>query len=433
MSAGTAAKIVPGDRTTQFHILSFEGPDPYARAGGLGSRVSGLSAALAELGFATHLWFVGDPDAPGHETSGNLRLHRWCQWISRYHPAGVYDGEEGKRQDYAGSLPPYLLHEVLGPHLASGGHGVVLAEDWHTADVVLHLDWLLRGAGLRDRVALLWNANNTFGFDRIEWERLRRAVTLTTVSRYMRHVMARWGVSPLVIANGLGADAFAPCAPDAVREVRRRVRGRMLLTKVARWDPEKGWMHAVEIVCALKRLGWCPLLVARGGLEAYGVEVRARAAALGLRVAERTTRLRGPRGVLEALDGLDGADVAILQCPLDADGRRVLLRAAAAVLANSHHEPFGLVGLETMAARGLACTGCSGEDYAVPGWNAVVLETQNPNEFVGMMHNLSANPGLERAMRRAGEATARQYAWAEIVGARLLPCVDLLRATQAAA
>jgi hypothetical protein len=103
------------------------------------------------------------------------------------------------------------------------------------------------------------------------------------------------------------------------------------------------------------------------------------------------------------------------------------------VLANSHHEPFGLVGLETMAARGLACTGCSGEDYAVPGWNAVVLETQNPNEFVGMMHNLSANPGLERAMRRAGEATARQYAWAEIVGARLLPCVDLLRATQAAA
>ncbi len=52
---------------TQFHLLSFEGPDPYARAGGLASRVDGLSRALVSLGFETHLWFVGDPDLPGHE------------------------------------------------------------------------------------------------------------------------------------------------------------------------------------------------------------------------------------------------------------------------------------------------------------------------------------------------------------------------------
>jgi hypothetical protein len=30
----------------QFHILSFEGPDPYARAGGIASGVTGLSQAL---------------------------------------------------------------------------------------------------------------------------------------------------------------------------------------------------------------------------------------------------------------------------------------------------------------------------------------------------------------------------------------------------
>ena len=46
-----------------FHLLSFEGPDPYARAGGLASRVTGLSQQLAALGHETDLWFVGDPAA----------------------------------------------------------------------------------------------------------------------------------------------------------------------------------------------------------------------------------------------------------------------------------------------------------------------------------------------------------------------------------
>src|SRR5688572_5907 len=113
----------------QFHILSFEGPDPYAQAGGIASRVTGLAQALADAGFDAHLWFVGDPELPGHETHDALQLHRWCQWISRYHPAGVYDGEEGKRLDYTTSLPPYLCQDVLLPHLAGGGKAVVLAEE----------------------------------------------------------------------------------------------------------------------------------------------------------------------------------------------------------------------------------------------------------------------------------------------------------------
>ena len=113
----------------QFHILSFEGPDEYARAGGIASRITGLSEALAEAGFETHLWFVGDPPLPGYETRGQLQLHRWCQWISLYHPAGVYDGEDGKRADYAASLPPFLLREVLLPHLQCGRQAVVLDDE----------------------------------------------------------------------------------------------------------------------------------------------------------------------------------------------------------------------------------------------------------------------------------------------------------------
>ena len=43
----------------QFHLLSFEGPDAYARAGGLASRVSGLAEQLAQLGFETRPVLVG--------------------------------------------------------------------------------------------------------------------------------------------------------------------------------------------------------------------------------------------------------------------------------------------------------------------------------------------------------------------------------------
>jgi glycosyltransferase involved in cell wall biosynthesis len=405
----------------QFHILSFEGPDGYAQAGGIASRITGLSEALAAAGFETHLWFVGDPHLPGHETRGQLQLHRWCQWISLYHPAGVYDGEEGKRVDYATSLPPFLLHEVLLPHLRHSGKAVILAEEWHTVDAVLHLDWLLRGAAVRHQVTVFWNANNTFAFERIAWDRLATAAALTTVSRYMKHLMWERGVDPLVIPNGLTADALVPPDREAVAALRTRLQQRTVLSKVARWDPDKRWLLAIQTVRVLKDQGWQPLLIARGGMEAHGAEVLAAAAAAGLRVVERAGLTRGVCGLLQALDGLHEADLVCLRTPLDPASCRVLFRGAAAVLANSGREPFGLVGLETMAAGGVACTGCTGEDYVVPGQNALVLETTNPWEFVSLFRELRANPAQERALRRAGRVTARRYTWPHIVQRLLLP------------
>ena len=405
----------------QFHLLSFEGPDEYARAGGIASRITGLSEALAAAGFETHLWFVGDPHLPGHEARGQLRLHRWCQWISYYYPAGVYDGEEGKRADYAASLPPFLFREVLLPHLQRGGRAVVLAEEWHTADAVLHLDWLLRGAAVRHQVPIFWNANNTFCFERIAWDRLATAAVITTVSRYMKHLMWERGVDPLVIPNGLTVDALVPPDRKAVAALRASLRHRTVLSKVARWDPDKRWLLAVQTVRVLKDQGWQPLLIARGGMEAHGAEVLAAAAAAGLRVVERASPTPGVRGLLQAMEGLHTADIVSLRTALDPESCRVLFRGSAAVLANSGHEPFGLVGLETMAAGGVACTGCTGEDYSIPGHNALVLETTDPWEFVSLFGGLHANPVRERALRRAGQATARYYAWPHIVQGILLP------------
>lgn len=406
----------------QVHILSFEGPDAYARAGGIASRVTGLAEALGEAGCDTHLWFVGDPGLPGHERTGAVTLHRWGQWISRYHPGGVYDGEEGKRTDYADSLPPFLVQQVLLPHLAQPEHrAAVLAEEWQTADAVLHLDWLLARAGVRDRTALFWNANNTFGFDRIDWRGLARAATVTTVSRYMRCRMWSLGVDPLVIPNGLPAGALRRPQWEDVREFRRIIAHRPVLGKVARWDPDKRWLLAVDTVTEMKRQGAHPLLIARGGVEAHGAEVVARAAAANLRVATRPLRGPGPAALLAAAGEAHDADVLMLTTPLDRDASQLLFAASSAVLANSGHEPFGLVGLETMAAGGVACVGGTGEDYVVAGWNALVLQTTEPREFVTQFRRLATQPGEERALRRHALATAARFAWREIVPRSILP------------
>jgi glycosyltransferase involved in cell wall biosynthesis len=418
-SGGTGEQV-------QVHMLCLEGPDAYSRAGGLASRVTGLTEALAEAGFDTHLWYIGDPDLPGHETRRQVHLHRWCQWISRYHPGGVYDGEEGKRWDFASSLPPFLMQEALVPFLREPGRrSLILAEEWQTASAVLHLDWLLRCAGLRHRATIFWNANNLCGFDRIDWARLAEAAVITTVSRYMRHRMWSLGVDPLVIPNGLPPEEFKGTDREAMAEFSRCSRDRVVLGKVARWDPDKRWLLAIDIVGELKRHGWRPLLIARGGVEAHGTEVLARAAAAQLQVVERAQPQPGARGFFESLRDLGDADVVSLRSHLTREPRRVLFRGAAAVLANSGVEPFGLVGLEAMAVEGLACTGGTGEDYAVPGWNALVLQSQDPREFVSSFHRLKTSPAEERALRRRGKLTAKQYAWNEIIRRNLVPCLQL--------
>jgi glycosyltransferase involved in cell wall biosynthesis len=421
------SEILTGDPSDQqFHLLSFEGPDPYSAAGGIASRVTGLGHALASRGFDTHLWFIGDPDKPGHEEiAERLTVHRWCQWISRWHPLGAYDGESSKVSDYSVSLAPYLIREVLGPKLRAAGSAVVIAEEWQTAGAVVDLDRLLRAQGLRTLVKLLWNANNTFGFDRIEWGRLAEAATITTVSRYMKHLMWQHGVDPLVIPNGLSAEAFA--RPDArvVTKLRRQFAGRPILAKVARFDPDKRWMLAVDTVVELKKRGSRPLLIARGGVESHGSDVFRAAGEKGLRIAECAAERSGAEGLLAALANADGADIVSLRTHIDPEARLSLFRAADAVLANSGREPFGLVGLETMAVGGVACTGCTGEDYAIAGKNALVLQTADPSEFVRLYERLQASPVHAHALRRNAKATAKSFAWPEVIERHLLPGLEL--------
>lgn len=194
---------------------------------------------------------------------------------------------------------------------------------------------------MRDRVAVLWNTNNTFGFDRIDWPRLTRAAAVTTVSRYMRQQMWSRGLDPIVIPNGLPEETLGQPDRSAVHEFPRRTGDRFVLAKVGRYDPDKRWLLAIDTTALLRDIGWRPLLIVRGGVEPHGAEVTARAGERGLRVRYRVI-VESPDpvlGLLETLTGLEETDVLTLRQPLGAESRRLLFRRLrpADVLAMRHH------------------------------------------------------------------------------------------------
>ena len=416
---------------TVFVLLSFEGPDVYSQAGGLGVRVKGLSRSLARMGYLTYLYFCGDPDLPGEEAreGGRLQLRRWCQWISAQHRGGVYDGEEGKIRDWNYSLPPSLIANVVAPAIADGKLVVILGEEWHTSWSMKLISDSLVYRGLRDRVVMLWNANNTFGFNRIDWNGLDLATAITTVSHYMKFRMWDWGQNPIVIPNGIARESIVEADPATVTEIRNAAGTDHFWFKIGRFDPDKRWLMAIAAAGSIKRRGNSVKLLMRGGREPHGLEVIARAKLQGLVVKDA----HGPADV--------PALVALLRDSRDADvinltsflSDTVVIAAYAgtdAVLANSGHEPFGLVGLEVMGAGGIAVTGSTGEDYAEAYRNAVVLETDDPLEIVTELSVLRERPQLAAGLRRRGRATAKDYVWEKVI-AQLLSRVEFAVQRQA--
>jgi glycosyltransferase involved in cell wall biosynthesis len=405
---------------TVFVVISFEGDDWYSKAGGLGVRVAELSESLANGGYETHVIFVGDPSLPGEETrqEGKLHLHRWGQWISKYYPGGVYEGENEKLNDFNHSVPPFVVDNIVKPTLGQDKIVAILAEEWHAAEAACRISDLLYYHGLRNRVVQFWNANNVFSFWRINWGRLKFTNTITTVSRYMKHRMWEIGTDPLVIPNGIPRRALDPVDEDTVMRVRAILNGSPLLFKIGRFDPDKRWNMAVEAVARLKGLGMCPVMPIRGGIEPHGMEVLANAVRLGLRVSEVTVAKMRPE-VEDCIDALEAAageaDILDLRFFLPDEFTRIMYRAADAVLANSGHEPFGLVGLEVMGAGGVAFTGSTGEDYAIAFENAVVLDTTDPGEIAGYVARLQNHPEEAEQIRERAKRTAETFLWERVI------------------
>ncbi len=396
-------------------ILAFEGPDRYASIGGLGTRVSALARALGNAGHDVELFFVGDPAMrPVEAWSPGVRLRRWCGWISAQHPRNAYDGEAEKIFDLEASLPAYLIDNVIAPAAAQGERVLVMAEEWQMATVAIVLDRLLRERGLRSAATILWNANNTYGFDRIDWPALQRAAAVTAVSRYMKFELAQWDVPALVIPNGIDDRLLQGADRELVADVRSAFAGKPTLFKVGRFDPDKNWLQAIDALAELRAAGIPARLIVRGGRDPYGEIVFGHARYRGLTVERMTYDGTDGRRVIE---GLAAAEAPVIHVRPFLDERTLfaLYAGSDVVLANSGKEPFGLVGLEVMAAGGVVVCGSTGEEYADPFVNSLVCDTGDGSELATYLRTLYADPGLRDELRAHGAQTAAHYTWTRVL------------------
>ena len=406
---------------TMFVMLCFEGPDVYSTAGGLGTRVTELSEALATQGYTTHLIFIGDPYKPDTEVrvDGRLILKRWSQWVSKYHLNGVYDGEEEKLYDYNESVPYHIYNEIVRPAQAEGKMVVIMGEDWHTAEAICRTSDLLHWFGVRQKVLVLWNLNSLMSLHRINWGRLSFVATLCTVSKYMKHRMWAYGVNPLVIPNGIPTRHLTPVDAKDVKRLREIGQqgdpARLFLFKIGRFDPDKRWIMAVEAVARLKHSGHPVTLFVRGGIEPHGADVLRHAYNIGLTIRDVVAQRPSMKQCMDAIKKAGPADIYNLRFFLPEEFVRTTYAAADATLANSGHEPFGLVALEVMAAEGIAVTGSTGEDYAISFENAIVTETDDPDEIVGYLLYLRRHAEEQERIRCAGRRTAEQFLWDQVI------------------
>lgn len=382
--------------------------------GGLGVRATELALALGQNGFKTTLIFVGDPEkSPVEQWAPNVELRRWCQWISKYHPGGVYDGEHGKIDDYAQSAPRFIVEQIVRPAHERGERVLVLAEDWQVVPAVLRLDRALQEARLRRSAVLAWNANNTYGFEAIDWQALARAAHVTCVSKYMKFELGLLGVEGTVIPNGIPPAMSEISNERDVEMLRRATRGRKTLLKVGRFDPDKRWLQAIDAVAELRSHRTNVQLLVRGGKEAYGQTIFDQARARGLSISDVTVAESTPDQLAHAI-AQQSADVVNLKSFLPNETLYALYGAVDAVLANSGKEPFGLVGLEVMACRGIPVCGSTGEDYARPFENAIVCDTGDPRELATYLLQLFNDKSLAGRIRKRAVKTARRYGWAAV-------------------
>lgn len=300
---------------------------------------------------------------------------------------------------------------------------------------LLAVDAYLHQRGLRQHALFAWNANNRFGFERIDFGRLSESAALFTVSRHMKHVMWRFGVNPTVVPNGIPQEWLGAPPAAAQAAVRRACPRRNLLVKIGRWDPDKRWHQTLETMALLRDAGQDAVLVARGwkgshDASGHFADLRAHAAHRGLRWVRHEGEITDQRGLATMVAGTGGeADVVELASPLPDDQLRTLYGAADTVLANSGFEPFGLVGLEVMASRGVVVTGSSGEDYVMSFRNGFALDSDRPGEIVGVLRWLDQDPARSTAIRKAARQTAKLYGWDHVVD-RLLFAFQFAAADQ---
>ncbi|HXL59795.1 MAG TPA: glycosyltransferase, partial [Mycobacterium sp.] len=253
----------------------------------------------------------------------------------------------------------------------------------------------------------------------IDWPILEFVASITTVSKYMKHLMWPFGVNPVVIPNGIPESALAPVDASAAGAIRAGAGTPCLAFKIGRFSPDKRWNQAVAAIAELRAEGMPARLLIRGGMEPYGATVLAFAQECGLAVTDWYEPVADAGGIVRALTDTDGAPIVHLRRFLPDQVITEINVAADAVLANSGHEPFGLVGLEAMAAGGIAMVGATGEEYARPYGNAIVVETDDPAEIASALSGLVEQPALGERLRLAARRDAADFSWPLVIAGLL--------------
>jgi glycosyltransferase involved in cell wall biosynthesis len=234
----------------------------------------------------------------------------------------------------------------------------------------------------------------------------------------MKQIMRTYGLDPLIIPNGIPSEYLKHPSLSAIYRVRQKLANNraLLLLKVGRYDPDKCWFSAIEAAAQLKQAGQTIHFLCRGGIEGYGFEVLSHARELGLIVKDVDSHPETWIEALEAINEAGPAEIYNLRFSMSPPMLHVFYAAADYVLANSKHEPFGLVGLEAMAAGGVVLTGPTGETYSSDGEGAIALDTEQPRELVLAVESLCDHPEKAQAIRQAAPKTAARYTWENVIG-----------------
>jgi glycosyltransferase involved in cell wall biosynthesis len=424
--------ITPGN--TIFVALCFEGPDDYSVAGGLGDRINHLVNRLADMGFVVHHIFIGDPRMDGVEPrkDGKLILHRWCQWISESHRNGVYDGERWKFDDFTKSVPPFVVQNLVYPAVSAGKQVVILGEEWQTAEAMCCIHDLLHMYQLREKVKMLWNANDIYGFEQVDWEYLSRATTITVVREHMKQILLEKGVNPVVIPNGIPEVLLEEGSQANLSRIRKTVGTDVIFSKVSRWHQDRGWKAAIDAIHKLNKVGESASLLACVGVEADRKRIAHQLVSCGIGMKSIDLEMNSEKSYLgvtfeddstpyfEVLSmGNKKADVFNLALPVPLPFLSELYRASDVVLANSDYDPFAL-DMEAMAAGAIVFVSHKAEGQIKHMYNAVVLDKYTSDEILFYTTYLRMHPEKREVIQAAAKETAKQHTWKEMVKRLLL-------------
>ena len=428
---------------TIFVALCFEGPDDYSMAGGLGDRFNNLTNRLADMGFVVHHIFIGDPGMDGVELrkGGKLILHRWCQWISEIHRNGVYDGERWKFDDFTKSAPPFVVQDLVHPAVSAGKQVVILGEEWQTAEAMCCIHDLLHMYQLRNKVKMLWNTNETYGFEQVDWEYLSRATTITVVCEHMKQILLKRGINPVVIPNGIPEVLLEEGNQANISQIRKMVGTDVIFSKVSRWRQDRGWKAAVDAIHKLNKVGESASLLACVGVEADRKRIAHQLVSYGIGMKSINLEMNSEKSYLgvtfeddstpysEALSmGSKKADVFNLAFPVPLPFLSELYRASDVVLASSDHDPFAL-DMEAMAAGAIVFVGRKAQGHIKHMYNAVVLDKYTADEILFYTSYLRMHPEKREMIRAAAKETAKQQTWKEVVK-KLLQSLESQASTQ---